>query len=355
MATITVPTDKFIIPLDGFTAQNTYGSVSTTLSANNAGIAWYFVPQESFTLTTIIFFYSVTTTPSPNTFDVGIQGFNATTALPDGTFQTSGTWTCPASGSGFAQVTVTSFSMVKGTPYYVVIRNAVSGYTGSVSITTNANANAVHRYNGSHTRTSGVWGGSSTRPGGNFWLYSGTKYYGPSCYTTTGSQTARSAPNEIGTTFQLPANHPTLRLKGMQFYSVSPSIGTVWECRVRNAAQTLLATATVDGDFNTTASLPYYEFDNYVDFVAGTKYYIMITGTTGTPPNLRTASNLNGQLMTDVRNGIVANLVEYNGTTYTETAAVGCQGYLLFDQITYTQTGGATVYSLPASFSQLEG
>lgn len=355
MPTVTVPTDKVVIPLDGFVAQNTYGSASTSIGGNNAGIAWLYVPQESFTLTTIIFPYAVVTGPSPNTFDVGIQGFNATTGLPDGTFQTSGVWTCPASGSGFAQVTVTSFSMVKGTAYYVVIRNAISGYTGSVTVTTNCSNNQLHRYAGSHTRTSGVWGGASTRPGGNFWLYSGSKYYGPSCYTTTGSETARSTPNEIGTTFQLPANHPTLRLKGMQFLTVSPSIGTVWECRVRNAAGTLLATAIVDGDFNTTSTLSYYEFNNAVDFVAGTKYYIMISGTTGTPPLLRTATNLNSQLMTDVRNGIVANKVEYNGTTYTETASSTCIGYLLFDQISYDQTGGAPVYSLPASFSQIEG
>lgn len=355
MATITVNTDKVIIPLDGFTAQNTYGSTSFTIGGSNGGIAWYYVPQEAFTLTTIIFFYNVGTTPSPNTFDVGIQGFNATTGLPDGTFQTSGTWTCPASGSGFASVSVTSFSMVKGTPYYVVIRNATAGYSGSVTITNTANNNTLHRIAGSHTRTSGVWTGASTRPGGNFWLYSGTKYYGPCTYTTTGSETARSSPNEIGTTFQLPANHPTLTLKSAQFFLVSPNTGTLFEVRVRNAAGTLLATATVDGDFNTTASLPYFEFDTPVDFVAGTKYYIMLTGTTGTPPLMRTATNLNGNLMTDVRNGILANKVEYNGTTYTETTSSTCQGYLLFDTIKYDQTGGTTTYSLPAGFNSFSG
>jgi len=354
MATITVDTDKLIIPLDGFTAQNTYGSTSFAIAGSNGGVAWYYVPQENFTLTTIIFFYNVTTTPSPATFDVGIQGISGTTGLPDGTFQTSGTWTCPASGSGFASVTVTSFSMVKGTPYYVVIRNATTGYSGSVSITNTCNNNTLHRYAGSHTRTSGVWSGASTRPGGNFWLYSGTKYYGPSCHTTSGSETARSSPNEIGTTFQLPTNHPTIRLKSMQFQVVSPTTGTTFEVRVRNGAGTLLATAVVDGDFNTTASLPFFEFNNTVDFVAGTKYYIMLTGTSGTPPLLRTAVNVNGNLMTDVRNGIIANKVEYNGTTYTETTGSTCFGYLLFDALKYDQTGGSTVYSLPAGFNQLD-
>jgi len=353
MATITIPTDKLIIPLDGFTAQNTWGSVAQNINANNGGVAWYYVPQEAFTLTTIIFFYSVTTTPSPATFDVGIQGISGT-GLPNGTFATSGTWTCPASGSGFASVTVTSFAMVRGTPYYVVIRNATSGYSGAVSITTGNNNNTLNKMVGYHTRTSGVWGGASTRAGGNFWLYSGTKYYGPSTYTTTGSETARSSPNEIGTTFQLPANHPTITLRSLQFQTVSPSTGTVFSVRVRNAAGTLLATATIDGDFNTTASQPYFELDTPVDFVAGTKYYIMLTGTTGTPPLMRTAINLNAQVMTDVRNGIVANMVEYNGTTYTETTSKTCLGYLLFDTIKYDQTGGTTVASLPAAFNQLD-
>ena len=355
MATVTVPSDKIIIPLDGFTAQNTYGSTAFAIAGSNGGTAWYYVPQENFTLTTIIFFYNVTTAPSPATFDVGIQGLNATTALPDGTFQTSGPWTCPASGSGFASVTVTSFSMVKGTPYYVVIRNATTGYSGSVSITNTCNNNTLHRYAGSHTRTSGVWSGASTRAGGNFWLYSGSKYYGPCIYTTTGSDSARISPNESGTSFVLPANHPTLTLRSMQFYCTTFNTGTVFSVRVRNTSGTLLATATVDGDFNTTTSLPYFEFDTPVNFVAGTKYYIMLTGTTGTPPLLRISTNLNAQLMTDVRNGIEAVAVTYDGTTFTELTNRSCLGYLLFDALTYTQTGGATTYSIPASFSQLEG
>jgi hypothetical protein len=81
----------------------------------------------------------------------------------------------------------------------------------------------------------------------------------------------------------------------------------------------------------------------------------MLTGTSGTPPLLRVSVNLNGQLLTDVRHGVEAVFVTYDGTTFTETASRSCLGYLLFDALTYTQTGGAAVYSIPASFSQLEG
>ena len=175
MPTITVPTNKLVIPLDGFATSN-WGGAGQNMNSSNAGAAGYYVPPENFTLTQIVFPYTVTTGPSPNTFDVGIQGFNATTGLPDGTFQTSGTWTCPASGSGFATVNVTSFSMIKGTPYYVVWRNATSGYTGAVQIVCMGSNKTSDKLIGSHGRTSGVWSVSSTRPSGNFWLYSGTKY-----------------------------------------------------------------------------------------------------------------------------------------------------------------------------------
>lgn len=354
MATITIPTDKLVIPLDGF-ATFSFGSAGQNITSSNGGAAGYYVPPENFTLTQIVFHYTVTTGPSPNTFDVGIQGFNATTGLPDGTFQTSGTWTCPASGSGFATVNVTSFSMVKGTPYYFVVRNATSGYSGSIQITCMCSNKTTDRLIGTHGRTSGVWNNASTRPSGNFWFYSGTKYYGNSCFTLSASETARSSPNEIGTTFQLPANHPTLTLRSCQFNLATVNTGTVFEVRVRNTAGTLLATAQVDGDFNTTATLSYFEFDTPVDFVAGTKYYIMLTGITGTSPLMRTCTQPNAQIPTDIRNGIIANMVEYNGTTFTETTTKICQGYLLFDTIKYDQTGGSTVYSLPAGFNSFSG
>lgn len=354
MPTISVPTDKLIIPLDAFSTY-LFGSASATIGGSNAGVAWYFVPPENFTLTAVIFQFGVSTAPTPNTFDVGIQGFDATTGLPDGTFQTVGTWTCPASGSAFATVTVTSFSMVKGTPYYVVVRNATSGYSGAVTINVNS-SNVQNNSNfGSHTRTSGIWAGASTRPGGNFWLYSGTKYYGPNTYSLNGSEAAISNPNELGTTFQLPAGHPTLTLTGVLLNLASFNVET-YTVRVRNAAGTILASNESDGDLNTTQNTPYWELNTPVDFVAGVKYYILLCETpdAGDAPLIRSSTNLNAQLMTDVRGGIVANLVLYNGSTYTETTNKSCGGYLLFNNIKYDQTGGTPTYSLPAGFNQLD-
>ena len=354
MATISVNTNKLVVPLDGFATVN-FGSASGNFGSSNGGIAWYYIPTETFTLTTIIFQYTINTTPSPATFDVGIQGVNATTGLPDGTFTTSGVWTAPSAGSGWAAITVTSLSLTKGTPIYVVIRNAISGYSGSVSIASNCSNKTVDKLIGTHTRTSGVWSGPSTRPGGNFYLYSGTKYYGRSTYTLSGSEIAQVAPNEVGTTIQFPANGPDLVLKRVVFNVTTINTGTVFAINVRNAAGTLLGQATLDGDFVTTASFPAFTFPTGITMTAGTKYYIMLAQVSGTTPLMRTCVNYNAQSMTDIRNGVIANKVAYNGTTYTETTGSTCQGFLEFETIQYTQSGGTTNYIIPSGFEQING
>ena len=353
MPTISVPSNKIIFSLDG-NSTFSYGSASGAFSGSNAGLGIIFVPQENFTLTQIIFQYTVSTTPSPATFDVGIQLPDATTGQPSGTFQTTAVWTCPTSGSGFASVTVPSFSMVKGTQYYIVIRNAISGYTGLVNITAMVSNRLNEKTYGYQGRTSGVWAATSTRPGGAIWLYSGTKYYGYGLYNTSGSEAALTSPNELGTTFQLPSGHPTMTLEGVCFNMVTINTGTLFDVKVRDSSGTLLATATVDGDFCSTTSFPYFVFNTPIDIVAGTKYYIMLAQNSGTTPLLRTCVNFSGTLMTDVRNGIVANKVAYNGTTYTETTGTNCQGYLVFNNLKYNQTGGTATYSLPAGFNQID-
>lgn len=352
MATITVPTSKLLLPLDGFTTIN-FGAATSAIGGSNGGVAWYYVPQETHNVTSVIIQYSINTAPSPNTFNVGIQGVNATTGMPDGTFTTSGTWTAPASGSGFAAVTVTTASLTKGTAYYIVVRNAVSGYTGSVSIFSTASNNTTSKTRGSHGRTSGVWGQASNRPGGNVWLYSGTKYYGTGLAGTSGSEAAVTGANEIGTTLTMPVGTPDLQLYGVVLNAVTINAGSLFNIILKNSAGTTLATATLDGDQMNT--LIYAVFPSSQTIVAGSKYYIMMKANTGTTPLIRSASQYSGALMTDVRNGVVMNKVTYNGTTYTETTGVALQGYLLFNNISYTQTGGTPVYSLPASFSQIEG
>lgn len=352
MATINVNTSKLVLPFDGFSTSN-FGAAFGNIGGSNGGLAWYYVPQETHNVTSVVIQYTINTAPSPNTFDVGIQGVNATTGMPDGTFTTSGTWTAPASGSGFATVTVTTASLTKGVAYYIVIRNAVSGYTGSVGFLSTASNNTVGRTRGSHTRTSGVWGLASTRPGGGIWLYSGTKYYGTGLAGVSGSETAVTGVNEIGTTLTMPANTPNLQLYGVMLNAVTINAGSLFDIILKNSSGTTLATTTLDGDIMNT--LIYAVFPSSQTIVAGSKYYIMMKANTGTTPLIRSAAQYSGALMTDVRNGVVMNKVTYNGTTYTETTAVALQGYLMFDQISYDQTGGAPVYSLPASFSQIEG
>ncbi len=353
MALITTPTQKTYFALDGFNTYG-YGNIGFAIAGSNGGVAFPWVAPESFTLTQILFTYSVTTAPSPNTFDVGIQGFDATTGMPNGTFVSSGTWTCPASGGGFATVTVSGLSIVAGTQYYVVVRNATAGYTGSVSITCCCRSSSADKTYLPSTRTSGVWATSQLRPAGNFWLYSGTKYYGPSISTTSGSEVAVTAPNEVGVAVTFPAAGPNYILRKVSLYITTIGLGTVYRIGVRDTAGILLASSTLDGDF-ATGNYMGQVLDTDVTLVAGTKYYIMLQQVTGTSPLLRMCVQPSAQLMTDVRQGVVANRATFNGTTFTETLTSCPQGYLEFSGIEYTQTGGAPVYSLPASFSQIEG
>ena len=55
MPIITTTTDKLIISLDGFTTYD-YGSGYNGLNNYDTERGFHFVPQETFTLTTIIFF-----------------------------------------------------------------------------------------------------------------------------------------------------------------------------------------------------------------------------------------------------------------------------------------------------------
>jgi hypothetical protein len=352
MPTINVPTSKLLLPLDGFSTAN-FGGASGAITSSNGGVAVYYVPQVTHNVTTIVFQYTINTAPSPNTFDVGIQGVNATTGFPDGTFITSGTWTAPASGSGFATTTVTTTSLTKGTAYYLVIRNAVSGFTGSVNIFNNVNNTTTGKTRGAHGRISGVWSAATVRPGGGIWLYDGTKYYGTGLQSSSGSEAAVTGVNEIGTTLTLPVNTPDISLYGVCIYAVTINAGSLYDIILKNSAGTTLSTITLDGDHN--QNYIYGIFPSAQTITAGSKYYIMMKANTGTTPLIRTAVNFSGALMTDIRNGVVMNKVTYNGTTYTETTGSTLQGYLLFNNIAYTQTGGASVYSIPASFSQLEG
>jgi hypothetical protein len=355
MPITTVNTDKLVISLDNLTIGSNLSGVMTGIGR---GLAFIFIPKENFTVTQIIFSaYSSNSLYNSDTLTVGIQHLDAD-GNPDNIYQTSATSNAPTFNNYLSEiktVNVTPYSMIKGIPIFVVFKNNDINRTQSFNISI-----SVDDYYYSRTKSytfmndTGVW---QTRRqvvhSNQICFYSGSKYYGDACFSTVSStSTARSSPNEIGTTFQLPANHPTLSLKGVQLESRSALANTVFELRIRNSSGTLLSSATVDGDFNTANNVPYFLFSTPVDFVAGIKYYIMLTGISGTPPLIISYINPSGQFMTDIRNGIVANLVEYNGTTFTETTNTTCRGYLMFDAIKYDQIEPPPIYSKPGGFSQ---
>jgi hypothetical protein len=355
MAITTVNTDKILISLDNFFTGATYEGVQTDVAR---GLAFIFIPKENFTVTQIIFSAGGYSDFSSDVFTVGIQNLDAQ-GKPDNIYQNSGTFNGfpvqPNYASILFTVNVTPYNMIKGIPVYVVFKNNNINRTQSILILISNDFNYRSATKGFVSRLSdGTWDRLQNYYSNQIFFYSGSKYYGDACYALQPflASTARSSPNEIGTTFQLPANHPTLRLKGVQLHVQSAQANTVFELRIRNSSGTLLSSVSVDGDFNSAGGLPYFLFSTSVDFVAGTKYYIMLTGISGTPPLILSTIQPSGQFMTDIRNGIVANLVEYNGTTFTETTNKNVRGYLMFDAIKYDQIEPPPIYSKPGGFSQ---
>lgn len=356
MPTTIVNSDKILISLDNFFTGSDYNGNITSLGK---GIGYIYIPYEDFTLTQIVFEYFIQSSISPNIFTVGIQGLDVN-GFPNDIFETSGTWASPASGNGTAAANVTSYNMIKGVAKYIVIKNNSDSYTGTINMRLGSSVN--QSYGTYPVAIKQVSGGPWTIPfsqmSQGFWLYSGSKYYGLTLATSATTSTTRSTPNEIGTTFQFPASHPTLTLKALQLHTTRPLAGTLFELRIRNAAGTLLRSVVFDGDFHTTsdtfstANSPHFVLNTPIDFIPGIKYYIMLSGTSGTPPSMRVCVNYTAQLMTDVRNGIVANLVEFNGTTYTETTNTLVRGLLMFDTVKYDQIEPPPIYSKPGGFSQ---
>ena len=355
MPITTVNTEKIVIALDNLYSGNDYGGVMTDIGR---GLAFIFIPKENFTVTQILFRVQSYGTYTNSIFTVSIQNLDAQ-GKPNNIDQTSGTFNGPAVQPNYAgemsTVNVTPYNLTKGVPIYVVFRNNDSNWPGGVNILIGIDNNyrsATKSY--TYRSSTGVWDRLQGYHSNQISFYSGSKYYGDACFSTQPflASTARSSPNEIGTTFQLPANHPTLSLKGIQLHVQSAQANTVFDLKIRNSSGTLLSSASVDGDFNTAGNIPYFFFNTSVDFVAGTKYYIMLTGISGTPPLILSTIQPSGQFMTDIRNGIVANLVEYNGTTFTETTNKNVRGYLMFDAIKYDQIEPPPIYSKPGGFSQ---
>lgn len=355
MAITTVNTDKLLISLDNFFTGSSYEGVQAGVER---GIAFIFIPKENFTVTQIIFSVGTYGDYTSDVFTVGIQNLDIQ-GKPDNIYQTSGTFNGPPIQPNYASiqltVNVTPYNIIKGIPVYVVFKNNNINRTQSINIGISNDYNYSSATKGYSWRQSdGTWNRLQGYYSNQIFFYSGSKYYGDALYAKQPylASTARSSPNEIGTTFQLPVNHPTLRLKGVQLHVQSAQANTVFELRIRNSSGTLLSSASVDGDFNSSGGLPYFFFNTSVDFIAGTKYYIMLTGISGTPPLILSTIQPSGQFMTDIRNGIVANLVEYDGTTFTETTNKNVRGYLMFDAIKYDQIVPPPIYSKPGGFSQ---
>lgn len=337
-------------------------SVGTgSISANNGGICWVFDAEETATITRISLRVSAIGTTPSSSLSVGLQSL--TSGAPsgnwlDGSGTSSTNFASEAGGStGVKTYTLpNSVNITAGQSFAVVVRNPTAGWTGNISFNLSHMASGTASNPYTITRSSGVW---STTRGFNFpshvFYGSATKWYGLCGLSTAESSgTIPTGTNETGCYITIPAGHPDVRLHAFYPKLVSFTAGATFDVNVRDSAGTLLNSTLYDQDF--TSPSGYYPciLSSDVWLTAGNKYYIMIGVDSGTCPTPRVMSGFaSAALLADVSGGVVCGYATYNGTTFTDTATTRFCGSLIFNGIRYTQSGGATTYSIPAGFNQL--
>lgn len=346
-----------------FHAQGDAGEIAVAggqINANNGGICWVFQAEETATITRISLRVSaIPTTPSAS-LSVGLQSL--TTGAPSGNWldgsTTSSTNFASESGGSTGVKTYTlpnSVNITAGQMFAVVVRNPTSGWTGDISFNYTHFVKSFVGIPYHIRRTSGVWG---TRGGlfpSHVFYGSATKWYGLCGLSTAESSgTTPSGSTEYGWAVTIPSGHPDVRLHTVYQKLVTFASGGTWDVVIRNTAGTALHTSSFDQDYTSPSGYYPCVLSSDVWLTAGTKYYIMFKAGTGTCPTPRVMTGFtSAALLSDVSNGVVCNVVSYNGTTFTETTTARPVGSLIFNGLRYTTTGGTTQYIIPAGFNQL--
>lgn len=346
-----------------FHAQGTEGEISVAggqINANNGGLCWVFQAEETATITRVSLRVSaVATTPSAS-LSVGLQSL--TTGAPSGNWLdgagTSSTNFAAETGASTGVKTYTlpnSVSITAGQMFAVVVRNPTTGWTGDISF------NYTHFIKSGvgvpyHIRrVSGAWG---TRGGlfpSHVFYGSATKWYGLCGLSTAESSgTTPTGTTEYGWAITIPSGHPDVRLHAIYQKLVTFAAGGTFNVVVRDTSGTALQTSSFDQDFTSPSGYYPCVLSSDIWLTAGTKYYIMFKAGTGTCPTPRIMTGFTtAAMLSDVSNGVVCNIVSYNGTTFTETTTSRPVGSLIFNGLRYTQTGGTTSYIVPAGFNTI--
>lgn len=332
------------------------------ISANNGGLAYIFQAEEAAVITRI----SLRVSAMPNTpnadLSVGLQDLNAT-GFPSGNWlvgasgATNTTNFAPEPGTSTGVKTYTlpaSVTLTAGQIFAIVVRNAVSGYSGDISFNFTHFTRASVGFPYTTRRASGVWAAKGNLMPSHAFYGSATKWYGNCGLSTSeGTGTVPSGATEFGWTFQMPAGHPNVRLHGIMQKFASYTAASTFNLVVRNTAGASLATGTYDCDY--TSPSGYYPciLDADVWLTSGTKYYLMFQASTGTAPGPRNFTGFTAAILPDVSDGIISHSVTYNGTTFNEGTGTRLIGTLIFSGLQYNQTGGTTQYIIPSGFNSI--
>jgi hypothetical protein len=331
------------------------------INANNGGLAWIFQAEETAVITRI----SLRVSAMPNTpnddLNVGLQTLTA--GSPSGNWMVGSTTNTtnfalePGTSTGVKTYTLpASVNLTAGQLFAVVVRNTTTGYDGDISFNFTHFTRASVGFPYHTRRASGVWGARGNLMPSHVFYGSATKWYGNTALSTVESAgTTPSGTTEYGLAFTIPAGHPDLRLHGLTAKLTTFTAGASFNVVVRNTAGTVLNTSSFDCDYTSPANYYPCILNADVWLAAGTKYYIMFQasgGTTCPTPRVFTGFSTAG-LLTDLSDGIVCNIAQYNGTTFTETTTGRLIGTILFNGIQYNQTGGTTNYIIPSGFNQL--
>lgn len=346
-----------------FHAQGDTGEITVAggqINANNGGLSWVFQAEEAAIITRISLRVSaIATTPSAS-LNVGLQSL--TTGAPSGNWldgtTTSSTNFAAEAGASTGVKTYTlpnSVTLTAGQMFAVVVRNPTAGWTGDISFNYSHFSKFTVGIPYYSRRLSGTWGTRGSLFPSHVFYGSATKWYGLCGLSTAESSgTTPSGSTEYGWAITIPAGHPDLRLHNVYQKLVTYASGGTWDVVIRDTAGTALQTSSFDQDYTSPAGYYPCILSDDVWLTAGTKYYIMFRAGTGVCPTPRVMTGFaSAGLLSDVSNGVVCNVVSYNGTTFTETTTARPIGSLIFNGLRYTQTGGTTQYIIPAGFNQL--
>ena len=360
MPYITSDTFKGYLNPDG--TQGTSALLYNTFSLNNddMGIAYTVTMPEAATITRVMLYCSAANgLADPAT--VRLEGINLADGQPDNVSKSGAAVIIPNT-AGFLTITLTTpYVAAAGEDFYIVIRlgnqtggSQLFGLGKRYVIVTGAPI-VLTRATGAANFTKSISGGPPQAIVG-----SATKWYGYSIPTIPHASGAVQAnPTYVGFYFQTPATSPESLLKSV-FCGVNMIANESTDFVIFNAAGTTLYSSVYDNDqFSSTGTNIMTEFivANGLWIQPNTRYYVMFRSTTAAAnKNIFRLLIPSAAVLADFTGGVQWGVSRYAAGTFIDDDTAIPSASLELCGIRYFQTpGGATTYSLPASFNSFSG